>query len=253
LKTYKIDQFVTSLFSLAFLVKGYQFASAGFTHLADPEVFNSRHFEFFPVAPRWALIMIVVGFFFTALLIWLPKTKTLSTFTGTVSAFAALTQFYENTTVLILFVSFLFLLFPFWKAKTRSLAGSALRYQLMIVYGYTVAHKVQLGFQSGHSLQNVAAFLSWRDQDVFGLWGFVAESLPMASALSVAVLLGEVLAPLVLLFHFRLGFLIVAALHIGMATTIPHIFAFTFGMMILAIGFHPGYRAKAHLGSQTKT
>jgi hypothetical protein len=99
-----------------------------------------------------------------------------------------------------------------------------LRWQLGIVYGFSVLNKLGAGFYTGESLANLYALLqpAWLPAFLFGAAG------------SGAVLLAELLIPALLIARPRAGLGLLIAFHGSLVLLMPELA--TFGLLMTGLG-----------------
>lgn len=155
-----------------------------------------------------------------------------SLYLGVVALLMGLSQRYANQNVLLLLIS-VFAALRF--VSPRELATleldspnfALIRWQLWIVYGFSIANKLAHGFLSGDAL--------------VALFGTGAALSQLAAC---AVIVAEALVPCLLRWgNARLGFCAAVALHGTFALAMPGLWPFSFAMLAMAALFVPSASA----------
>jgi hypothetical protein len=134
---------------------------------------------------------------------------------GLLAMLAGLSQRYANQRCLITIVLFYALL------DVKQLYLTLIRSQIVIVYGFTVLHKLMFRFWDGDTLVAIGFDAAW------------------APWLALATLVAELVIPLLLWRAPRLGVCAVALLHGTLAFILPGIVPFSLIMIAMATTFLP--------------
>ncbi|UXR65630.1 hypothetical protein EZJ49_05110 [Bdellovibrio bacteriovorus] len=156
---------------------------------------------------------------------------------GALLAFAGLamglTQMFMNQKILLLVMCAVVAIQPPEKSQS---SWRFLRWQLLLVYLFSAVAKAFEDFGSGKVLQQLGQSLSG-PMGVLVSW---VQTLPGGVLLSSSLIVGlQVLLPTLLLYRPKAGVLVVAGFHLVLALLLPDIWAFSFGMLALAVLFLP--------------
>lgn len=189
-----------------------------------------------PLYPQWLLAIEWVIIFSASLALIVNRIR-LGILLATLGMAMSLTQMFQNQKLLILIVlaALLFEQLTLQNEKDAPVK-SFLKWQIVLVYFFSAFHKILDSFSRGEVLQAIA-------EKVLHLP--ITFNLETYAAFSWAIIIAELLAPLLLLLKPGWGIIFVIVLHSGMSFFMPNILAFSFVMVALSFLFLDNTQTKA--------
>jgi len=231
------------LFALALVVRVVEDQFNGRWAIQSGELFPWRHMPMVPLLPAPELLVEWTGLIIAAVgLAFGWRRRACATLASLLIALS-LTQMFQNQKLLLFSI-----------ALALAIGGDAenedtrwyLKWQLVVVYGFTVAHKFIDGFADGAVLQNLAQTLL-AEPLAFAPRTWVLQALTnqdVARVASLATLAVEITIPFALFRLPRAGFTLVVLFRLGLSLTMPDLAAFGFAMASLAFLFVPSNEAR---------
>lgn len=203
------------LLGLTLVAVAVQDIGSGIWHVHTGELYDWAHFPIVPLYGTGLLMLEWAALLFAGGSLLLDVARRPAVWLGLLAMLAGLSQRYANQRCLIIIVLFYVAL------NVKQLHFTLLRSQIIIVYGFTVLHKLTSQFWNGETLVALGFDSAW------------------ASWLSLATLVAEVAIPLLLWRAPWLGVWAVVLLHGGLAFTMPGIAPFSLIMVAMATTFLP--------------
>lgn len=208
------------LLGASLIARGVTDCNAGIHRVHSGELFPWRHLPIVPLYPPGVLVVewLLLAVSGVALLLLVRLRAAL--FVALLATGMGLSQRYSNQGALALIVLICCVLKPTTPIELQHRVASPnldlLRYQLLIVYTFSALNKTRAGFLSGATLSNLLSLpLSWAG---FASW---------------AVVLGELLLPLLFLWRPRPAWAGVLLLHLAFSFLMPGLVPF--GLLMLAL------------------
>lgn len=223
------------LFGVALLTRVVEDQFNGRWSIHSGEMFPWRHMPAFPLVPTSGLVLEWVVLAVCGVGLVSGRWRILWARVAFVALFLSLAQMFQNQKLLLWFISGALSLAP-------PLPGGpvrwVLRWQLIVVYGFTAIHKLLQNFHDGDVIRGVATYLL--EAGASGPRRLLLEglSVPLISQFaSVGALALELAIPLFLMTRPKVGLVCVIALHVSFSLAMPDLFAFGFAMTSLAFLF----------------
>ena len=199
---------------------------SGIWRVHTGELFPWRHLPGVPLYSTWVLMIEWAALALAALGLLSGLQRRASLYLGLVAMLMGLSQRYANQNVLLLlilvFATLRFLSPPGPATSELDFPNFGLiRWQLWIVYGFSIANKLAHGFLSGDAIDAL-----------FGAGAVLSQRA------AFGVIAGEALVPILLCSgNARLGFCAAVLLHGMFALTMPGMWPFSFAMLAMAALF----------------
>jgi DMSO/TMAO reductase YedYZ heme-binding membrane subunit len=205
-------------------------------------IYPHRHVPIVPLYGPAGLVLEWACLLTSAVGLWLGVRRPAALGLGAATMLTSLTQHYSNHGTL----TFMVLLFtalrpPVADADLVRPNMLLVRWQLAIVYVFTAVNKVIADYLAGDSMANL--YLVLRDPLVPREW-FEPMFRPPAVALSVGIVLVELLIPLALSRRPWVGIALVLGLHGGITLLMPGVLSFGMLMVTMSVVYLVPLRAR---------
>ena len=189
------------------------------------KIFPYRHISLMPVFPASVLVFEWSCAILGSVLLVIKKERWGAILIAG-SFLLSLSQMYQNQKVLILIVIATIAIQPVDPRKPGSV--QFLKWQLILVYLFSAIEKMSDQFTSGETLRLIFHQV---------LNSSLIENSFLLKAMSIGVILSEIMIPIILLKRPYWGFCAVISLHLGFAFVLPDIWPFTLVMIALSTLF----------------
>ena len=197
-------------------------------------IYPYRHVPVVPLYGRPGLVLEWAAFLTSAAGLWRGHRRPAALWLGAGAMLASLTQHYSNHGTL----TFMVLLFTALHAPREDADlvrpnMLLVRWQLAIVYVFTALNKVIADYLGGQSMANL--YLAIRDPRVPREWFAAMFRPPGVVALSIGIVVVELLIPPLLSRWPLVGFALVLGLHGGITILMPGILPFGLIMVTMSV------------------
>jgi hypothetical protein len=197
-------------------------------------IFPYRHVPVFPLYGPVGLVLEWAAFLTSAGGLWLGIRRPAALRLGAAAMLASLTQHYSNHgTLTFMVLAFTALRPPVEDADLVRPNMLLVRWQLAIVYVFTALNKVIADYLAGQSMANL--YLALRNPLVPREWFEPMFRPPGVVALSVGIVVVELVIPPVLSRRPWLGIALVLGLHGGITLLMPGILPFGLIMVAMSV------------------
>lgn len=191
----------------------------GWWHVHTGAFYPWRHLPVVPLCGPTGLVLEWLALGVAGGLLVLDRARVPAAWLGAAALVAGLTQRYSNQRALAM------ILFVYLLTDVRRPDLVLVRWQLGIVYAFSVLHKLSQSFWDGRALG--------------------ALGLPAPSLLAIVTLIAEAAIPLVLWRAPRAGVAAVVLLHGAFALVLPGVVPFTIAMIAMSTAWLPERAAQA--------
>jgi hypothetical protein len=208
----------------------------GMWELQAGRILPYRHIPIVPLYGRPGLVLEWAAFLTSATGLWFGIRRPAALRLGAATMLASLTQHYSNHGTL----TFMVLLFtavrpPVVDADLVRPNMILVRWQLTIVYVFTALNKVIADYLRGDSMANLYRAIAMRGSLVPHEWFEPMFTGPGVVALSIGIVVVELLIPLALSRRPWIGIALVLGLHGGITLLMPGILPFGLIMVAMSV------------------